>query len=350
MRAAVYHWREDVRIDDVPVPLGPGPGELLLEVLRCGICGTDVAEFQTGPHLIPRTPHPVTGRAVPLTIGHEFTGRVAAVGPGVQGYAAGDRAASSAVVPCGECRFCRRGQSNLCERYHALGLQADGGLAEFVRVPAASCAQVADGCSDENAALTQPLAVAMHAFHQTPHRSGEAMLVLGAGGIGSLYLAVAKSRGRTVYVADIDPLALRRSEALGADGVIDLRQEGLGDGLRRRTGEGTVATLVECSGRDDALAAAATLVQRGGTLMLVGLQTRTVALDLHALVVNEVTVATSQALVNAVDLPAAAGLLAERDLAPMLVDRVIALEDLVGGGLVASAKGEVHGKVLIDPR
>ncbi len=350
MKAAVYHGREDVRIGDIHAPREPGAGQLLVSVARCGICGTDVAEYLTGPHLIPRAPHPASGRSVPLTIGHEFTGRVVAVGPGVEGFAPGDRVASSAVVPCGKCRFCRRGQTNLCEGYHALGLQADGGLAELVLVPQGSCALIGDGCTDDNAALTQPLAVAMHAFHQTPHRSGEPMLLLGAGGIGSLYLAVAKSRGQTVYVADPDPVALGRAEALGADGVADLRNEELAGALRRLTGEPSAATVVECSGREDALKAAVPLVERGGTLMLVGLQTRPATLDLHRLVVDEITVATSQALINAVDLPEAARLLSERELAPWIVDRVIPLADLVKDGLVASAKGEVHGKVLVAVR
>ena len=347
MRAAVYHGREDVRIEQVAAPQPPGEGELLIEVSRCGICGTDVAEYLKGPHLIPRTPHAVTGRALPLTMGHEFAGRVVAAGPGTGTFAPGDRVASSAVVTCGRCRYCLRGQSNLCTRYHALGLQGDGGLAEFVRVPAASCVAMGPDCSDDNAALTQPLAIAMHAFRQTPHRAGEPMLVLGAGGIGSLYIAVARSHGVRVIAADVDAAALSRAEDLGADRVVDLRAEGLADGVRRIAGEASIATVVECSGREAALLAAAPLVQRGGTLMLVGLQTSPVALDLHSLVVQEVALATSQALVNDVDLPAAARLLAERDLAPLLVDRVIPLEDLVPAGLAASAAGEVHGKVLI---
>jgi len=349
MRAAVYHGTRDVRVEDVPAPGAPGQGELLLEVARCGICGTDVAEFLAGPHLIPQRPHPATGRALPLTIGHEFTGRVLAAGPGAAGFRAGDRVASSAVVTCGECRPCRRGRPNLCERYHALGLQGDGGLAEQVLVPARSCVPVAPGCSDDNAALAQPLAIALHAFRQTPRRPDGAMLLLGAGGIGALYLAVAKSRGCRVLVADPDPVALERARALGADATLDLRSEPLAQGLVRWAGEDSVATIVECSGRAESLAAAAPLVEPGGALVLVGHQRGAVALDLLSLTVREVTVATSQALVNEVDLPAAAELLAGQDLAPLLVDRVIPLEGVVPDGLLAFARGEVHGKVLIDP-
>src|SRR4051794_9130944 len=120
MRAAVYHGPGDVRIEARRDPPAPGGGELLLDVLRASICGTDAAEYDHGPVLA----------EPPLVLGHELVGRVVAVGPGVGGIAAGDRVVTGAGVSCGTCARCTEGRTNLCERYFTLGLQADGGLAE----------------------------------------------------------------------------------------------------------------------------------------------------------------------------------------------------------------------------
>jgi (R,R)-butanediol dehydrogenase/meso-butanediol dehydrogenase/diacetyl reductase len=348
MRAAVYHGRQDVRIEEVAEPPEPGPGEVKLEITRCGICGTDVAEYMAGPHLIPRDAHAQTGRQVPIVIGHEFIGTVAQVGEGVTSLAVGDRVASGAGVSCGKCAWCLRGETNMCERYYTHGFQADGGLAERVTLPANTCERIPASASDDNAALAQPLAVAVHALRRTVHATGETLVLIGAGGIGSLYLAVAKSQGIPVIAADVDHAALGRALALGADLVVDLRVDDLAQVVRRETGGHGAATVVECTGRAEALDTAAQLVRRAGTLMLVGLQTAPVPFDFHRLVQREITVRTSNAHVCASDLPQALALLGARDLAPLLVDRVIPLEKLVEDGILASVRGETHGKVLVS--
>ena len=133
MRAAVYHGRGDVRVQDVPVP-AISEDEILLEVTAVGICGTDAHEYAHGPTMFPiDAPHPVTGHSGPMIPGHEFAGRVAALGAGVDGLGVGDRVATGAGISCGECFPCRRGRSNLCRRYATLGLQRNGGLARFAR-------------------------------------------------------------------------------------------------------------------------------------------------------------------------------------------------------------------------
>ena len=347
MRAAVYHGQEDVRIEEVPDAPDPQPGEVTIEVLRAGICGTDVAEFMKGPHLIPRRAHPATGRQVPIVIGHEFIGLVAKVGEGVAGYRVGDRVASGAGVSCGKCSWCLRGETNMCERYYTHGFQQDGGLAQRVTVPASTLAAVPDGVSDENAALAQPLAVAVHAVRRTGHPANEKLVLLGVGGVGSLYLAVAASQGIQVIAADVDAGALGRARALGAERTVDLRREDLQALVMEETGGRGAATVVECTGRPDVLGLALPLVRRTGTLMLVGLQTAPVAFDFHSLVQREISVRTSNAHVCATDLPQALDMLARRDLAALLVDRVVPLERLVADGIRAAAQGETHGKVLV---
>ncbi len=201
MRAAVFHGPRDVRIESVPEPADPEPGDVVLEVLRAAICGTDSSEWDHGPILC--TPG--------VVLGHEFVGRVVAAGSAVTGFRVGDRVVSGAGISCGHCAWCRRGRTNLCAEYRTLGLQIDGGLARYVTSPAAICRPVPDAVDDDAAAMTQPLAVALHALSRAAPRPDDAVAVIGAGGIGSFILAGAVDRSRRRPGG----LGRRRSRAAG---------------------------------------------------------------------------------------------------------------------------------------
>ncbi len=352
MKAAVYYGTRDVRIEHRPDPSPPGPGEVLLAVSRAGICGTDVSEYLHGPHAIPiHRPDPATGYQGPVILGHEFAGRVVAVGPDVAELSPGQRVASGAGVWCEACAWCRAGRPNLCARYYTLGLQADGGLATYVRVPAKTCAPVPQGCSDEAAALAQPLAVAMHAVTRsgvTPH---EHLVVLGVGGIGSLIVAAARARGvRALVAVDVDPHRLRVAEALGATRVVHL---GTDDPVRVvhdvTDGDGA-DVVIESAGVPASMDLAPGLVRRGGRLLQVGLPHARHPLDVRDLVLREVTLLTTVAHVCPTDLPAAIRLLATTDVAARVLDRVITLDDLVDDGLLALATRRATGKIVVDPQ
>src|SRR5262249_9767854 len=168
MKAAVYHGRHDIRIQSVPEPDDPAPDQVVLEVLRAAICGTDSSEWAHGPMLT----------RPPVTLGHEFVGRVVQVGNAVMDVSLGDRVVSGAAISCGHCQWCTAGRTNLCSSYLTLGLQMNGGLAQYVTTPAAVCRQVPTGCSDDAAAMAQPLAVALHALRRTSVRQGQACAVI----------------------------------------------------------------------------------------------------------------------------------------------------------------------------
>ena len=165
-----------------------------------------------------------------VVLGHEFVGRVVAAGDDVAALRVGDRVVSGAGISCGHCRWCLRGRTNLCAEYRTLGLQVDGGLAEYVTSPAAICHPVPDACDDDAAAMTQPLAVALHALSRVALGPGDAVAVIGAGGIGSFIVAGAARRasdGRVVAI-DIDDERLATARALGR------RRDGERDGPRPR--------------------------------------------------------------------------------------------------------------------
>ena len=139
MKAARFHGRLDIRLEDVPTPV-PADDELLLEIAAVGICGTDAAEFANGPTMFPIDhAHDITGHRGPIVPGHEFSGTVVAAGRDVTGFDEGDLVTSGAGVSCGECQNCRAGRTNLCDDYFTIGLDRDGALAEFTTVPARAC-------------------------------------------------------------------------------------------------------------------------------------------------------------------------------------------------------------------
>src|SRR5437879_1074055 len=137
MKAAVLHGPEDLRIEDVPEPVDPGPGEVTIAVHRCGVCGTDAHEYRHGGPMTPLAkPHPWSSHVGPTVIGHEFMGTVARAGPAA-GFGEGTRVVAGAGRWCGQCPACHAGRTNLCHRYFTYGLSTHGGMAQYVTVPAA---------------------------------------------------------------------------------------------------------------------------------------------------------------------------------------------------------------------
>ncbi|UCF83043.1 MAG: alcohol dehydrogenase catalytic domain-containing protein [Desulfobacteraceae bacterium] len=217
MKAARWYGQRDVRVDEVE-PRDPNPNEVRIRVDYAGICATDLHEYTHGPQLISTTPHPMTGRCAPLTMGHEFTGTVVDVGRGVIHLKKGDRVVAEATLPCGECDSCKREQFVLCRQAAYLGFAWDGVFAEYCTIPARVCHKVPDTLDSVNGVLTEPLATGMHAVRRGRVQIGESVAVIGAGTIGlcSLLSALAAGASR-VFV--VDPIAQKRTLAieLGTD-------------------------------------------------------------------------------------------------------------------------------------
>jgi threonine dehydrogenase-like Zn-dependent dehydrogenase len=352
MRAAVYHGAGDVRIESLPDPGPPGPGELLVDVLRGAICGTDSSEYAHGPHMIPlHDRHPSSGHVGPLVLGHEFVGRVTAVGEGVEGFAVGDRVVTGAGVSCGECEWCRAGRTNLCARYYTLGLQAHGGLATAAVTPASICVRVPDGCGDDAAAMAQPLAVAMHALNRGRVTPGETVAIIGVGGIGALMVGGASGRDLGPLIAiDVDDARLETARALGAAHTLHAERDDVVAAVRELTGGDGPHVVLEASGAPTSPALALSMVRRGGRVVIVGLQRAPVALDLYDMALREVEMTSTVAHVCADDLPVALDVLTGTGLAEQILDRVIPLDRLVDDGLGALAERRAAGQILVDPR
>jgi (R,R)-butanediol dehydrogenase/meso-butanediol dehydrogenase/diacetyl reductase len=278
MRAAVFHGPHDDRIENVPDPAGPAAGEVVLEVTRAAICGTDASEWDHGPVLC----------RPGVVLGHEFVGRVVGLGDEVTTLRIGDRVVSGAGISCGHCEWCLARRTNLCAEYRTLGLQVDGGLAEYVRSPAAICHAVPDGCEDDAAAMTQPLAVALHALSRVSQGPGDVVAVIGAGGIGSFIVAGAARRGSEgrVVSIDIDDERLATARALGAGETANATGKDLAELLLELTGGVGFDIVIEASGAPDAPAGAIAGTRRGGRELLVGLHGGPRPIDLTRMILR----------------------------------------------------------------
>lgn len=185
MRAAVWHGRHDIRVEDVPLPAEPPPGWVQIRVHWCGICGSDLHEYLAGPVFIPvEAPHPLTGLKDQCILGHEFSGEIVRLGNGVTSFAVGQAVAADACQHCGTCYYCRHGLYNICENLAFTGLMNNGAFAEYVNVPANLLYALPAGFPSEAGALIEPLAVGMHAVKKAGSLLGQNVVVVGAGTIG----------------------------------------------------------------------------------------------------------------------------------------------------------------------
>jgi (R,R)-butanediol dehydrogenase / meso-butanediol dehydrogenase / diacetyl reductase len=349
MRAAVYHGRGDVRIDTVPVPIAVA-GQALVRVLRSGICGTDATEYTSGPIMYPiDAPHPKSGHHGPLIIGHEFVGEIVDLpGGAAGGLAVGDVVASGAGVACGKCQRCQQGRTNLCDRYVTHGLNIDGGLAEYVAVDVATLVPVPDDCDLDAAGVAQPLAVGLHAARRSHVVDGDRVVLFGAGAIGTFILAgLVSLADADITVVDFAGERLDRALRLGATRVVAV-DEGVQDALRAIVGQVGADVVIEATGAPGQLDACLRLVRQGGTILEVGLPSKPQELDVHKLVLSEVTIATTVAHVVGDDLGPSLEILTRTNLGDELVESVFALDE-VPHQLTRLAAGEIRGKVLFDP-
>jgi (R,R)-butanediol dehydrogenase/meso-butanediol dehydrogenase/diacetyl reductase len=348
MRAARWHGRRDVRVEDVPIP-PVGAGEVLLRVSWCGICGTDVEEYRDGPVVIPvAEPNALTGQRAPVTLGHEFAGTVVETGPGVEGLAVGDRVAPEICLSCGACWYCDRGDYALCRSWAAIGLHGDGGLAELVRVPARMCLPLPDAIADDEAALIETTEVAVRAVRKAGIGPGDSVAVVGDGAVGLITMQVARAAGAaTVILLGHRSARMELGRRLGADLALDTRDPGWLAAVRERTGGRGVDAAIEGGGTAGAIGDAIAATRKGARIVLLAVIGVAVPVDTWPIVEGERTVIGSVQHHLNEDLPAAIDLLASRrvDVRP-LITRRIPLERVVEEGFAAPDPADI--KVLVS--
>ena len=282
MRAVLIGGAGRVEVTEVPDPT-PAPGQLVVRVGACGLCGTDV---HIADGTFPPAPYP-------LVPGHEFAGEVVAVGPDVTvDLSVGDRVGVDPSLYCGHCEPCRSGRGNLCANWGAIGDTVAGGFAEYVAVPAGNAHRLPDAVDFRAGALAEPLACAVHGVRRLRLGLGESVLVVGAGTMGLLLLQLLRKQGAgRIDVVDRNPDRLPVAEALGATATAGSVAE-----LDGRT----YAAAIDVTGAPAALAAAFDAVERGGRLLVFGVahEEATIPVSPYRIYNQEITVLGSMGVLN----------------------------------------------------
>jgi|YNPBryantNP2012_1023418.scaffolds.fasta_scaffold00415_15 (R,R)-butanediol dehydrogenase/meso-butanediol dehydrogenase/diacetyl reductase len=261
MKAALVQTDHTLRVQEIPCPEA-GPGELLIEVAYCGVCGTDVHMLRAG--LFPAG----------SIIGHEISGYVAKAGPGVEGWTEGDRVVVLPIDPCLSCEACRQGDTNLCEdslvRTHGMGINP-GGFCQYLRVRPSALFRVPDGVDLKAAALAEPFAVAVRAVGLSAIPAGAPAVVMGAGPVGLLTVYALKAAGAgQICVTELDPWRAQRAWRAGADLVLDPRVQNPRHEMAQRTGR-PPRHVFDCAGTDSSMEQAGGIVGRHGRVVVVGI-------------------------------------------------------------------------------
>ena len=288
MHALIKYGREDknVELRDIPQPPDPAPGYVVVEVGAAGVCGSDLHMWRD---------HQSWAIKLPLVLGHEFCGTVAAVGSGVENFKVGDRVAvETAAEICGSCAYCHSGDYNQCPHRLGYGALYDGAFTQYVAARQAILHQIPDNVSFEQASLTEPICVAYNALvEKTPVlRPGDIVVIQGPGPIGMMALFIAKLRGASEIImlgTDVDRQRLKIAEHIGATQTLNIDEADPLD-LVRSLGDGYGADLiVDCSGVSIALQSALEMVRPNGIITKIGWGPQPLDFNLDPLVQKAVT-------------------------------------------------------------
>ncbi|GAA1479980.1 2,3-butanediol dehydrogenase [Gordonia sinesedis] len=353
MRAARYYDRGDVRIEDIAEP-DVGPGMVGIDVAWCGICGTDLHEYADGPIFVPPSghPQPISGESAPITLGHEMSGVVNAVGEGVDGIAVGDHVV---VEPYIIDDAVDTGPDS--DDYHLspgmsfIGLDGcGGGLAEKIAVRQRWVHKVDDSVPLDAAALIEPLSVGVHAVDRSGGGAGDVAVITGAGPIGLLTAAVCKARGLTTIVSEPSPLRRAKAvEAEVADHVLDPSAVDVVGTVAELTDGRGADVGFECTSVQPALDTLFDALRPRGVLVVVSIWGHPAEVEMQKLVLKEIDMRGTIAYVNT--HPATIELVENGtiDLSPFITGR-IGLDDLVDEGFdTLIHRNETAVKILVSP-
>lgn len=262
MRAAVFYKKHDLKIEEIDMPT-VGPEDVLVKVMACGICGTDVHIFH-GDEGAAATP-------AGTVLGHEFAGIVEQVGVNVKGIAVGDRVCVDPNKLCNECDYCRSGIGHYCEHMVGIGTTVHGGFSQYCAVPQSQVYKIADSTTYEMAAMAEPVACCVHGIDMCNISCGDTVAIIGGGMIDMIMLQLAKLSGAGKLIL-IEPVAEKRALAkkLGADLCIDPLGEDVKEVLVKNSIQ-RISTVIECVGKIKTIQQAIEIAGKKSTVMMFGL-------------------------------------------------------------------------------
>lgn len=337
MKQAIMTNPGQIEIHEAPVP-APGPGEVLLRIQRIGVCGSDIHVYHGK--------HPLT--SYPVVQGHEYSAVLEAVGPGVTGLTPGTKVTSMPQIVCGECTPCRRGDYHICDKLKVQGFQAPGCAQEFWVTSAHTIVTLPETFTFEQGALVEPTAVAVHAVARAGKLAGRRVMVLGAGTIGNLVAQTARCEGAQVLITDLSDYRLGVARQCGLEATSNAKEESLAQAAERVFGKDGFDVAFECVGVESTITAAVANIQKGGTLIIVGVFGDKPRLDLATVQDRELNLRGTLMYQRpdyerAVELIASGGIITEP-----LVSKHFSLDDYIEAYRFIDQFGDKSMKVVID--
>lgn len=288
MKSAVFHERGDIRVEEISEPT-VDDGQVLIDVVACGICGSDLHEYVAGPIFIPADePHPVSGDVAPVPMGHEFGGEVLEVGADVEDVAPGDVVAVNPILYCGDCRYCDVGSYHLCESIGFVGLSGGGGgFSEQIAVNSEQVVPLPDDVPAAHAALVEPFSVGLHAVRNANFKPGDTVAVFGTGPIGLTVIQAAKAAGAgAVYAVEPQPARREMAREVGANEVVDPSADDPIEVIHEAANGGVDASF-EVAGIERTVQDAIASTKKDGTVTIVSIFEEHVEIDPNAIVLGE---------------------------------------------------------------
>ena len=343
----VLYGGSDLRLEEVP-ELSIKPGHLKVKVCWCGICGSDVHEYEDGPLVKDEN-----GKPVPSVMGHEFSGVVVEVGEGVKGWKLGDRLTAEGHIVCKDCYYCNRGEYTHCRSHRIFGVHGTpGAFAEYVVVDADFCHHLPDALSDESAALVEPIAVGFHSLSAAGFRQGMTATVLGAGPIGLGVIASLRAAGARLIIAVVrKSIRQEYAKRLGADYVIDPTEVDAVEEIRRLTdGLGTDVSF-ETFGVDLGLDIGLACIKSRGTCTVISLRFDRASYEGFPLVEDEKRIVGAN-MYSHEDFETVIKMLTDgRIPADAFITKRISLDELdrEGFGTLLGPEKKKHVKIIVTP-
>jgi len=337
MKQATMTSPGHIELHDVPAPV-PGPGDVLLRIQRIGVCGSDIHVYHGK--------HPLT--SYPVVQGHEFSAVLEAVGPGVTGLTPGAKVTSMPQIVCGECAPCRRGDYHICDKLKVQGFQAPGCAQELWVTAAGMIVPLPETFTFEQGALVEPASVAVHAVARAGKLTGRRAVVLGAGTIGNLVAQTARSEGAQVLITDLSDYRLGVARQCGLAGTSNAKDEDLAQAAERAFGKAGFDVAFECVGVEPTITAAVANIQKGGTIVIVGVFGDKPRLDLSTIQDRELNLRGTlmyqrHDYQRAVELIASGGIITEP-----LVSKHFPIDDYIEAYRFIDKFGDKSMKVVID--
>lgn len=352
MKAALWYGVKDVRVEEIEAPKIL-PGTVKVKVKWCGICGSDLHEYLGGPIFIPvGQPHPLSKNVAPVVLGHEFSGEVVEVGEGVSKFKEGDRVIVEPMVVCGECPACKEGKYNLCENLGFHGLcGSGGGFAEYTVFPQEYIHKIPEGMSYEQAALVEPMAVALHSIRIANFVTGNTALVLGSGPIGLATIECLKAAGASLVIV-LQRKSVRQEYAkrAGADYVLDPNECDIATEVKKLTGGLGVDVAFETTGAKIGMDTGLDSLKFEGTLVVTSIWEDEVNINPNKLVFTEKKIVGTLAYRH--EFPATMAQMKDgRIKAEGYITSKIYIDDIVekGFGALTGPEKKKHVKILVTP-